>query len=735
MHAVSVGEVLSALPLLRSLREQMPSAPLFLSTATVAGRNAAVQRAQELVDGIFYAPLDYAGCVRRTLNTVKPSIVIVLETELWPNLFVQTKRYGAVLALLNARISNRTWPNYFLARGFFQPVLGLTDLVWVQSETDRERYLALGVNPKRLGGIGNLKYDAAATPERVLDLPRSNAMPIWIAASTVGPNERGSLEKNSVDEDDVVIEAFQELAVELPRLLLILAPRQPDRFAVVAEKLHRARVPFIRRTHRDTDPNLVPPLPGVILLDTIGELARIYWLADVVFVGGSLAARGGHNILEPAAARKAIVVGPHMENFAAMAADFLEAGAIKQIQRSGELAGAIGTLLREPGPAQQLGEKAYEILAARQGVSSRMANQLRDLMVPRPPAELLHGIGRVALGALAWLWTEAGILKRVRGEVTARRRAKLPVPVVSVGGITMGGSGKTPFCDYLAAELRNRGKRPAILTRGYGRRSPARTVVLKRRMMVSAALTGDEAQIFLRSGNAEVAIGSDRYESALHVLSAIPETDMFLLDDGFQHAKLRRDLDVVLIDGLDPFGGQAVFPLGRLREPLSALRRADAFVVTRVHNAEQFKSIRDALGAHNERAPVFAAQMHVCGWRNLAGQAIPIEAGECIAAFCGLGNPQSFWRTLRDCRLNVVFRWEFADHHQYKPTDIQRLAHQARSHGVRYLGTTEKDSINLPANVDRMLHGVELVWLRVRLSLTDPESFFSYLEKAVAWRR
>lgn len=713
----------------------MPNAPLYLSTSTVAGRKAALRQVEQLVDGIFYAPLDFTASVRRTVHRLKPSLVIVLETEIWPNLFATVKAYGAVLLLVNARISDATWKHYYRAKSFFQPIVRLPDLVFAQSETDRNRYLTLGASAETLAAAGNLKYDAATPIPGVIDLPTWEAHPIWIAASTVGPNERGSLEKHSIDEDDLVIDAFQTLAVAFPRLLLILAPRQPARFEVVARKLEQAGVAFVRRTELQQNPSRSLQPPGVVLLDTIGELSRLYALADVVFVGGSLAPRGGHNILEPAAAGRTIVIGPHMQNFAEIARDFASARAFVQIEAPHDLVSAVGDLLNDPERADALGRRAQSLWRSNQGVAIRVATHVRSLYFPWAAQKLASAPRRLALSALAFLWTRGGATKRARGEAISKSRPELSIPVVSIGGITVGGSGKTPFCDYLAAEFRARGYSPAILTRGYRRRSPARTIVLAPGTVVSAALTGDEAQIFLRSGNAVVGIGSDRFESAQAVLQFAPSSDLFLLDDGFQHSKMVRNFDVVLIDGLDPFGGHAVVPKGRLREPLRELRRAHAFVITRAESAESFQGIRERLQRYNPRAPVFAAQLYPLAWRTISsGGEIALTPGRRVAAFCGLGNPQNFWNTLRALELKVVVRWAFRDHHQYKPTEIQRLAHQARGQGVDLLVTTEKDSINLPGNIGAMLQGMDIAWLRIQLALTDPDAFFSYFDSAIKRR-
>ena len=190
LHAVSVGEIASALPLIRALRVENPKLPIFVSTTTVAGRRAADQKLAGLVDAYFYCPFDYVSCVRRVLRTLRPSMVIVLETEIWPNLYAESKRFGASLALVNARISSRTWQRYRANRWLFGPVLRLADVVLPQTPKDRDRYLRMSVPASDLYLEGNLKYDAPSASKRI-DLPTFAATKVWIAASTVGPNEAG----------------------------------------------------------------------------------------------------------------------------------------------------------------------------------------------------------------------------------------------------------------------------------------------------------------------------------------------------------------------------------------------------------------------------------------------------------------------------------------------------------------------------------------------------------------
>lgn len=730
-----MGEVASSIPLIRALRADQPHIPVYLSTSTTAGRHAALRQAADLVDGIFYSPLDYVSCVRRCLRTIRPQLLVVLETEIWPNLYAEAKDAGTGIAIVNGRISARAWRRYRVWHWFFSKVLPLPDLVLVQSATDQARYTELGVPSQKLRVSANLKYDAAPLPSAPVNVPSFGADRIWIAASTVGPKERGSLHKHRIDEDDIVLTAFQALAADLPRLLLILAPRQPARFAEAARKLEAAKISFVRRTELKADPSRRLSLPGVLLLDTIGELATLYPLADAVFVGGSIAPRGGHNIIEPAAAGAPIVVGPHMHNFEAITGDFLEAGAMIQIGSEAGLLPVIRRLLTDRAAAEDLGRRAKQLVDSRRGTVHSIAGRLWGVYFCAGPASPRNLLSRWFLSALAKLWIKGGEWNRRRSLQQAYAVRPLPVPVISIGGITVGGSGKTPFTNYLAACLVRNGHAPAILTRGYRRRSAATNIILGPGAKMPAAFTGDEAQIYLRTGLVPVGIGANRYETAQILLRQFCTTDVLLLDDGFQHARLHRDFDIVLIDGLDPFGRGNVVPLGRLREPPEALARADLFVVTRAEDDVRFEAIRTRLAEWNPRAAVFRTRLVVRCWRDVNTDAcLPTLAGRRVAAFCGLGNPENFWRTLESLGVNVVFRWTFGDHYCYKPAELKRLAHQARIHGADLLVTTEKDWVNCPDHAEKAIAPLDLAWLEIDLELEDEPRFLAELDSVLRKR-
>ena len=727
LHAVSVGEVMTAAGLARELRQRRRSIPLYLSVGTLAGRALAEDKLAGIVDGILFAPLDYSFLIRRVLHLLRPAVVVILETEIWPSLYRQAKRAGCALVVVNGRISDRAYPRYRRWRFFFQHVLVLPDAIFVQSEQDRRRYLDCGAPPERLNVLGNLKYDGAplhgTPPQAVLDLlDQLRPSAVWIAASTMP-----GADADDIDEDQAVVQAFIALARSHPGLLLILVPRKPERFDAAAELLRAAGVRFHRRSLTLVDPNLA--VPCALLLDTIGELASLFPLVDVVFMGGTLARRGGHNVLEPAACGRAIVCGPHLENFATIAAEFREHRAVLEIGTPGDLARAVQSLLDDPQYRERLGARAAELANRHRGVTSKAAGEIlgwHDLYVPTAKP-------RGVFGPLLWLLSRAWIAgSNLKQRLDLARARRLNTPVVSIGAISMGGAGKTPMVDYLAERLRERGHFPAILTRGYRRRSIEPSIVVEAGEPVSVSITGDEAQIYLHSGYAHAGIGADRWSTG-RLLETKYQPDIFLLDDGFQHRKLIRDLDIVLLDALNLFAGGAVFPLGRLREAPTALARAGALIITRADFERDHTGLIRQLRAFNSRAPIFRARTEPRYWvsHRTARLAHPPEGP--VAAFCGLGNPASFWTTLQQARIQPVFTWAFSDHHRYKWSELHRLAAQARLHGAGVLLCTEKDAMNLPARSMELLleQSVELYWLKIGVEIDNEDALLELIESNI----
>ena len=731
LHAVSVGEILASIEFLKGMRSQFPKTPIFVSTSTLTGHALGKDRLAGLTEGTFYAPADYVWAVRRVLRTLKPSLVFIAETEIWPNLLREVKRTGAALAIVNGRISDRAWPRYRALAWFFRQVLPGASRILAQTDDMAQRFVAIGAAPDCVRTVGNFKYDFdphRAPPDAPVPalLERCRPTHVWVAASTMPPAFPGD-----ADEDSAVLDAFERLSESYPGLLLILAPRKPEQFEVAARKIAAAGIPYLRRSSLQASSTM--PLPGILVLDSIGELAGLFFAANVVFLGGTLADRGGHNILEPALFAKPVIIGPHMENFQAVAEEFRSAAACVEIRDPAELAGVVARLLARRADASEIGSRALACAQSKRGAVNRALATARELYEGHVP------VFRASQPwfALGWppsrLWTWGAHRRQVRA---SSQRRRLPVPVISVGNITMGGTGKTPCVLRLAAELKGRGFKPGILTRGYGRRSPNEQLVLPAGASIPTDSTGDESQLFLKSGLAPLGVGADRFETGT-LLERDFKADVLLLDDGFQHRRLDRTLDIVLIDALNPFGGGWVFPLGRLREPPAELARADIFLVTRADLNDQASPIEHYLRGWNPRARIFRARLQPKAWidsRTGTRHRLAHSPFGPAAAFCGLGNPASFRRTLESLGVPLVDWLEFGDHHRYRPRELRRIATQARAKGASALVTTAKDVVNLCEGAENLLAPLPLYTLDVTLAIEDEKRFFEELGAALECR-
>ena len=388
LHCVSVGETQAARPLARAILEHFPSHALVVSTTTAAGQRVAREVFREDAAAVVYFPFDWAWAVRRSLRQVNPAAVLIMETELWPNFLRECRRRAAPAAVVNGRLSEKSFRRYRLVRGFTKRIVSDLTLALMQTDADAERMRALGLVPGRVFVSGNVKFDGGDSDGNGRQLTEDlrarfrfdGARPLVVAASTHAPEER------------IALEAFKKLRATPgnDQVRLLIAPRHPERFGEVAALLEASGLRWSRRSgaqsQQDADCD-------VLLLDSIGELRAVYSLAEVVFVGGSIASNGGHNILEPAAAGVCTVTGAHTFNFKAVVEAFLEAGALVQLPALSEseapaaLANVLGELLADEGRRRILGQQARAVLEQNRGATARTVELLAELFAaPTDPA-------------------------------------------------------------------------------------------------------------------------------------------------------------------------------------------------------------------------------------------------------------------------------------------------------------------------------------------------------------
>jgi 3-deoxy-D-manno-octulosonic-acid transferase len=363
IHAVSVGEAITALTLVRRLGTALPDAKVVLSVTTPTGRKVAEERLGSRA-AVFYCPFDLAVLVRRAMRRIRPAALVVIETEFWPHLFREARRAGAAVLLVNGRISDRSFPGYSRIRFFIERFLAPVDRFLMQNELYASRAAALGAKRETIRVVGSLKFDGV--PEETVAIGRLTPPDriILIGGSTLHP------------EEEILLRVFERMRGSVPALLLVLAPRHASRFEEVSE-LARARGLAVARRTR---PESAPSRPDVLVLDTLGELASVYAEADYVFVGGSLASWGGHNIIEPASKGKPVLFGPHMQNFADIARLFLDAGAAIQVESEADLENALGALLARPERTRELSRNALRVVEENRGAVDRTVREIEELM-------------------------------------------------------------------------------------------------------------------------------------------------------------------------------------------------------------------------------------------------------------------------------------------------------------------------------------------------------------------
>lgn len=399
LHAVSVGEALAAAPLARRLKSEFPGHPLLISTTTATGQKIARERL-DFADGIFYFPFDWAWVVRRVLRAVKPACIIIMETEIWPNFMRESRRAGVPVVFANGRISDRSFHRHeralsafgFFLRGFYKRVLAHAALFLMQSETDAGRIRAMGAPPERVVVAGNIKYDSP--------LPKESPLETWLADAVARKSRRPLIVAGSVtaSEEPLVLIAFGVLQGQMRDSLLVLAPRKPERFDAAAQHIEESQRGYLRRSKisvgsaappgsNSNDASLLTENVSVILLDTIGELAGLYRVADAVFIGGSLVPAGGHNILEPAGFGRPPLFGPSMENFQEIASAFLARGAGRRVESPEDLGVAWIELMQNDELRNRMGKAARALVEENRGATERTLKHIKTVI----PADIAAG--------------------------------------------------------------------------------------------------------------------------------------------------------------------------------------------------------------------------------------------------------------------------------------------------------------------------------------------------------
>ncbi len=729
VHASSVGEVVAASPLIKEFRAEFPKSPILVSVVTNNGYEMA-NRIIKDADSIIYFPLDLPWFSGHVLRKISPRVFMPVETELWPNFLRACRQMNIPVMMVNGRISDKSVKRYHLLGTMLEDMIGTVKKFAMQSSIDCEYIIQLGADPRLVINTGNTKYDqtyTAVSPRAkkrlITEMGLQHSDGILLAGST----HKG--------EEQLVIDAFVRLRKAKPRAALIIAPRELLRGGQVEELVKKAGLVCARRTELKKRPAVGH---DAVILDTIGELGQVYSIGDVIFVGGSLIPHGGHNILEPAAHGKAIITGSNMFNFKETHVLFSGRNACVTVNDGAGLAAAVLELFLDDEKRRAMEEETLAIINENRGAARKSAVILHELLDEveerRRQSGIIHATekienfqtyffqlvhersvqGFILNGFVEFLhfasFVYGGIVNLRLDGYRHRifKKKKLPCFVISLGNVTVGGTGKTPTAQLLARQIRDLGYKVIILNRGYRAKWKGEAGVVSDgyKLYMDASEAGDEAFMLARHlPGIPVIIGPERYASGRYAIEHLG-AQVAILDDGYQHWKLERDIDIVLIDAVNVFGNGYMLPRGTLREPIRNLDRADICLLTKVDQAagQSREYIRGKIKQYNDRALVVESVHQPCSfvdlktWKEHIGGGIHISEmkGMRVMAVSAIGNPSSFEQTLAQIGVTIVESLRYPDHHDYTPRDMISIIDQARRQDVEAIIITEKDAVKVP---------------------------------------
>lgn len=726
VHAASVGEIVAASPLIKEFRREFPNTPILVSVFTNSGYEMA-NRIIKDADSIIHFPFDLPWLSAHLLYKVRPRVFMPVETELWPNFLKAAKEMEIPVMMVNGRISEKSVSRYRYLHGLWYDMLDTIKYFAMQSPVDAENILRLGANKELVTVTGNTKFDQTYTD--VSSGEKQQLLKELGLADNDGIFLAGSTHKG---EEEHVLAAFAEIRKTHPRAKLLIAPRAVLRTGHIQSMCQQRGFTSATRTQL-----LEQPSEGhdVVLLNTIGELGKVYSIGDVIFVGGSMIPHGGHNILEPAAHGKAIIVGEHMFNFKDTHVLFSKRNAVVTVKSQQELVQAAAKLFSDVEERRRMEQETLKICGENRGAARRTAVILHELL-DRCEAkdkikatdklenfqtyffQLIHGKEPKGFGircfvmllqVFAYIYGILLNLKLAGYNCGIFSKKKLDCYVISLGNITVGGTGKTPTAQRLAKAIRDLGYKVVILNRGYRAKWQGEIGVVSdgSQLKMDAATAGDEAFMLAKHlPSVPVLIGPERAKTGQYAVEHFG-AQVAILDDGYQHWQLERDLDVVLIDAVNVFGNGHILPRGTLREPLSHLKRADVCLLTKVDQAERgsIAYIKKKIAEYGHN-PIVVESIHqpqacveLSEWvKNIASEGMPIDTirGRKVIALSAIGNPASFEQTLANAGADVIESFRFPDHHEYTLEEIQDAVTQAVRQGAEAIVTTEKDAVKLP---------------------------------------
>ncbi len=763
VHAASVGEIVAASPLIKEFHKEFPKSPILVSVVTNSGYEMA-NRIIKDADSIIYFPLDLPWLSAHILRKVQPRVFMPVETELWPNFLKAARQMHIPVMMVNGRISDKSVTRYRHLHSLLDDMIGTVTKFAMQSSIDAEYIIRLGANPDLVTVTGNTKFDqtyTAVSPEEKQSMLREMGL-----AENDGIFLAGSTHKG---EEEFVLQAFDRIREEFPKVKLVIAPRDVLRTDEIISICRQHGVKAVRRTQLQKQ---LAVDHDAVILDTIGELGRVYSIGDVIYVGGSLIPHGGHNILEPAAHGKAIIVGSNMFNFKDTHVLFSKRKACITVENGSELAQAALKLFQDDERRHQMEQETLAIVQENKGASRKTAVLLHEMLdaveqnghikatekvenfqtyfFQLVHGQETHGIFLTMIIAILYVFSFIyGHLVNVKlagYKVGIFKRKKLGCYVISLGNITVGGTGKTPTAQRLARDIRDMGYRVVILNRGYRAKWKGEVGIVSdgKTLQMDAAQAGDEAFMLAKHlPNVPVLIGPERAVTGEYAINHFG-AEVAILDDGYQHWQLERDMDIVLIDAVNVFGNNYMLPRGTLREPISHMERADVCLLTKVDQAAPGSNryIRDTIQKYNSHALIVESIhqprcfIELADWyENMAAPGINISEmkGKKVMAVSAIGNPASFEQTLSDIGAVIIESLRFPDHHDYTPEEMADVVDQAMRQGAEAIVITEKDAVkvpDVPREIMRSESPVPIYVVSVEVTFqSGDEEFKSMLER------
>lgn len=779
IHGASVGEIVATSPLVKQIRKEMPERPILVSAFTVGGYNMAKQIIPE-ADAIIYFPLDLPFVAESLVKRIHPGVFMPVETELWPNFLRAIRERHIPVMMVNGRISEKSVKSYRYLYGIWDDMLNTVTRFCMQSSIDAEYITHLGADRDKIFVTGNTKFDQTYAEVTAEDLGKyreelgiGDAYPVIVAGST------------HPGEEKVLFQAFQSVRKEYPDARLVIAPRKTTRADEIAKLASSYGYETGFRSIMKEESSYRKSYP-VLLIDTIGELGRIYAIGDVVFVGGSFSNTGGHNVLEPAAHAKPILVGPSMQNFKDSYALLSKVKACKMVNNTTELTHEFLDIMKNDERRKAMGEASMQVIRENRGADVRSIMYLKDLLdltaVPAKEypvypintrnltdeggARLRHGdaviqyILQLAYGpdtpffgwlllallrGMSYLYEFGVSCKLAMYNSGIMHKEKLPCCVISIGNITVGGTGKTPTAQKMAGIVKAMGYRVVILNRGYRSHWGKEIGVVSNgeKIFMTAYEAGDEAYLMAKTlPGIPVIIGKNRAVTGRYAVEKM-NAEVIIMDDGYQHWQLERDLDVVLVDTLNMFGNGCVLPRGTLREPLENLSRGNIFLLTKTDQSSKLSRIqlRNTIAKYNAGAPVVESIHHpknfveIADWyKGISNNYRDLEElrGKNVMVFSAIGNPSSFEQTLSSIGLNILEAVRYPDHHDYGMLEMQYINERASSLNAVAMVATAKDAVKIPTEFIYSDREIPLYILNMDICITEGmDKFREYIDNAI----